>query len=140
MKRVIVILLAILVVLLGVWVWVLTRTTQSSATGNKPSAYSAVYLSTGDIYFGKLSWFPKTKLADAWLLQRTIDASERTSYVLVPFRSALWEPVGTIWLNPEQIVFWTRVRAGSNTERELMNIAQENNVPQTPAPPSSSGR
>jgi len=137
MKKLIIILLAALVVLLALWVGLLARQTSSTTPKDKASDYSAVYLSTGDIYFGKLSWFPKAKLRDAWLLQRT-GTTEQARYVMVPFRSALWEPVGTLWLNAKQVIFWTKIRAGSDTERKLKDamtdVQNSQTQPQTGIP------
>ncbi|MCL5004357.1 MAG: hypothetical protein M1170_00165 [Patescibacteria group bacterium] len=38
--------------------------------------YWAVYLDTGDLYFGKLSYFPKASLSNAYILQRNAQDSQ----------------------------------------------------------------
>jgi len=64
--------------------------------------YAAVYLTTGDIYFGKLERFPSFQLSDAWFLGQ--DPQGGTS--LQKFADAVWQPAGTIHLSRDQIVFW----------------------------------
>lgn len=68
---------------------------------NKP--YKAVYLSTGDIYFGRTSVFPNIKIKDAWFLQRSDDGN----LGLQRFADAVWLPTGDININRDQVIFWT---------------------------------
>ncbi|MCK9187161.1 MAG: hypothetical protein PHS16_02825 [Candidatus Colwellbacteria bacterium] len=63
--------------------------------------YMAVYLTTGDIYFGKTSTFPCVEVEDAWFLQRAQDGN----LGLQRFAEAVWEPAGDIKINKDQIVF-----------------------------------
>ena len=87
-------------------------------TFSKP--YSVVYLSTGEIYVGKLSTFPRLILKDAYLLQLVPDAedSSQSSYQLVPLSSTLWSPQ-KIYLNDDQIVFTAPVRDDSMVAQTL---------------------
>lgn len=76
-----------------------------------PSEYSAVYLTTGDIYFGRLDWFPWPRIKNAWVLQRPAAAGGQ--FTVAPLNTAFWKPVDEIYLNPNQIVLWTRLRQDS---------------------------
>jgi hypothetical protein len=67
------------------------------------SGYSAVYMVSGDIYFGKLQRFPKLMLADAYTLQRNQDA--QTPFTLVKFKDAFWGPVGNMSLNEDNVLW-----------------------------------
>jgi hypothetical protein len=72
------------------------------------SPYSAVYLTTGDIYFGKLSWFPKPRLESPLLLDRSGEQPK-----VVVFQEAFWGPGQYMYLNADTIVFWTKLRQDS---------------------------
>lgn len=118
----------IVLVLLGVGVWLGVNLGRSAEGG--ASAYSAVYLTTGDIYFGKLSWLPKPRLTNVWLLQRNVDNNNQPQLGLVPFTSSFWGPVDEIYLNPKQIVFWTRLSKDSAVVRAFDNPALLQGLPQ----------
>lgn len=76
--------------------------------GAKPQ-YAAVYLTSGDLYFGKLSRFPKFSLDDAWFLQPGGEQGPG----LARFEDAAWKPAGSIHFNSENIAFWTLLAADS---------------------------
>lgn len=84
------------------------------------SDFSVVYLSTGDIYFGKLDWLPRPQLKNVWYITR---ASDQQQLGLAPLTGAFWTPIDEIYLNPNEVVFWTKVKAGSEMARALENPA-----------------
>jgi hypothetical protein len=86
-----------------------------------PSKYSAVYLQTGDIYFGELSWFPWLSLKNVWLLQRSVDEQNQVQLGVVPFKNSFWGPIDKIYLNPKQVVFWTNLKKDSQLAKALDN-------------------
>jgi hypothetical protein len=96
------------------------------------SSYSAVYLSTGDVYFGHLTWFPHPRLTNVWLLQRGVNAQNQPQFGVVPFKNALWAPVDSIDLNSRDIVFWTSLRADSAMAKAMENPASVQAQPQPP--------
>lgn len=120
-KSFLVIIVVVVVLFVAVGVWIGVRLGRVNVDG--PSPYSAVYLVTGDVYFGKLSWFPSARLDDAWLLQRTVGADGQAQFGLVPLSSAFWGPVGTVYLRREQVVFWTRLTNASQVAQALQNPA-----------------
>lgn len=85
---------------------------------NKP--YSAVYLSTGEMYIGKLSVFPRLTLTNAYLLQIVPDQTDPTkkSFQLAPLKDALWSP-DTIYLNRNMVVFTAPISDGSEVAKTI---------------------
>jgi hypothetical protein len=122
-KGLIIALIVVVVLLLvgvGVWVGVsLINGGNSSASALSP--YSAVYLSTGDIYFGKLSWSPSPHIDDAWFLQRSTDAKGNATVGVYPFSQVAWGPSSTIYFNSQQIIFWTRLNGTSSIAQLITN-------------------
>ena len=88
---------------------------------NTASEYSAVYLVTGDIYFGRLSWLPVPHLTNVWVIQRGVGAQNQVQFGIVPFKGAAWGPVDRVNLNPREIVFWTRLRKDSQVAQAFQN-------------------
>lgn len=127
------IVIVVVLVAAGVWGW--TEMAQSnSPTG--PSPYSAVYLSSGDVYFGKLSWFPEPHMTDVWYLNRTVNQSGQSQIAVAPLKSVFWGPVDEINLNPKQILFWTRL---SNASQLVAGFENPSSLQQGQAPTSSLG-
>lgn len=116
------VILVIIVIILGIWIGALIFEASASENPNAPSAYAAVYLTTGDIYYGKLNWFPSPHLTDVWLLQKGT-GSTATEFGMTPFTSAFWGPIDEVYLNPNQIVFWTYLRNNSQVAQALSNPA-----------------
>jgi len=71
--------------------------------------YMAVYLVTGDIYFGRTSFFPCVRIQDPWFFRRAEDGSVN----LERFSDAVWMPEDVIKVNRDQIVFMTRISENS---------------------------
>jgi hypothetical protein len=111
--------LVIIVIALGAWIGALMFGSSSSSSATGPSSYAAVYLSTGDIYYGKLSWFPSPHLTDVWYLQK--GGANGTQFGIAPFTSAFWGPINEVYLNPNQIIFWTYLRNNSEIAEALSN-------------------
>jgi hypothetical protein len=72
--------------------------------------YYAVYVNDGNIYFGKISSFPKFSLTDAWLLQNPGNSGELT---VSRFSEAIWGPSDRICINPDNIVWKVKLREDS---------------------------
>ena len=89
--------------------------------------HSVVYLSTGEIYIGKLSYLsvPKFKLTDAYRLQAVKDAEDetKTNFQLTPLDEALWSPQ-KLYLNPDQIVFYGPIEESSKAGEALRNAGK----------------
>ncbi|MBW2661458.1 MAG: hypothetical protein JRD93_05615 [Deltaproteobacteria bacterium] len=89
--------------------------------------HSVVYLSTGEIYIGKLSYLsvPKFKLTDAYRLQAVKDAADetKTNFQLTPLKDALWSPQ-KLYLNPDQVVFYGPIEEGSSAGEALRDAGK----------------
>lgn len=131
------IVVAIVILALGVWFgsWALSLRNSDPAG---PSKYSAVYTATGDIYFGELHWFPRLRLTNVYFLQRSVGADNQTTFNVAPLRNAFWGPSGEISLNPEQIIFSTRLQNDSQVVKVFENPSLLNQ--QTPAGPANQGQ
>ncbi len=76
-------------------------------------SYYAVYLSTGDIYFGKTSFFSKNYFSDVWFLQKNLQ-DEQNPYSLAKLKDAFWGPQDSIYLNPKNIIW--KVKLGPKSQ------------------------
>jgi|SRR3989344_7657633 len=138
-KKLIIGLVVLIVILIAVGVWLGTMALGNKA-GAGPSAYSVVEMANGAVYFGKLSWWPAPRLANAWILQRTVDEKNQQQVGVVPADRAFWKPVSEIYLNKDLMVNWTYLRADSEMVKALEDpdAFQQQNAgqpaPQTPAP------
>lgn len=109
--------IAVLVLVgVGIWLGIYLGQIQS---GNSVSPYSAVYLSTGDIYFGKLSWFPTLRLNNVWFLQRGADANQNPQFAIAPLTATFWGPSDELFLNAKDVVFTVRLRADSQVVQAI---------------------
>lgn len=92
------------------------------------SNYYAVYLDTGDMYFGQLSTFPNMSLSNVWYIQR--DAQGNSS--LAQFVKAPWGPEGTIQLNRDKVIWTAKISDMSQLVPYLENKVPETASPQSP--------
>jgi len=141
-KKLIIILVVAVVVLVAVGVWLvfwISGLSRPNPAG--PSEYSAVYMSTGDIYYGKLDLFPRMRIRNVWFLQRGVDAQNQPQLGIAPFGTAFWGPVDEVYLNPQQVIFWTRLRNDSQVAKAFANPAlfqqQQQTQPSQPSQPTS---
>ena len=101
---------------------------------NKPklSKFSAVYLENGDIYFGKLSWFPRLNLSGTWFIQRNTNQAGASELNINPFTGIFWGPDSKIYLNPDRVVFVVKLRTDSQVAKILENPPENNPTNLTP--------
>ncbi len=85
------------------------------------SSYTAVYMASGDIYFGKMHWFPRSRLTNVWYLQRSVNQQNQPQLSLAKFQDVFWGPVDEIYLNSDQILFWTSLRNDSQVVKAFVN-------------------
>ncbi len=138
-KQVVSILIIVAVlVALGVWIGLSVFSSRvPNPSGVSP--YTALYMTTGDIYFGKFSKFPEPHMTDVWFLQRSTTQNNQQQFGIVPFGTAFWGPVDDVHFSSNQILFRARLRNDSQVVKLMENpslIQQQNNtVPsqQTPA-------
>lgn len=87
--------------------------------GGFEEKYSAVYLNTGDIYFGKLSRFPRMTLRDVWFLQKGSDAQQ--GFGLSKFEKAFWGPEDKMVLNDDTVIWVTELKDDSEVVKAIKN-------------------
>jgi hypothetical protein len=121
-KILLILVIVLLIVLGGVISW------QKFGT-EKP--YFAVYLSTGDMYFGKLNYFPRLSLSDVWYLQRNPDDTQNP-LSLTPFKGAFWGPEDKIYLNSKDIVWKVKLKSDSPVLSYIKNPQPTQSVSQQP--------
>ncbi len=114
---------AVVVVLAAAAVLYFSWSGNSANADFKSSQFTAVYLTTGDIYFGKMDWFPWPRMKNVWFLQRGVDQKNQPQYGLAPFKGVFWTPIDEVYLNPKEIVFWTKIKDGSELAKALANPA-----------------
>jgi len=120
----------------GVGILVGARMVNGGVTKSDPSLspYSAVYLSTGDVYFGILGWSPSPHIEDPWFLQRSTDATGQTTVGAYPFAQVTWGPSNAVYFNAQDIVFWTRL-SSTSTVAEAMANPNSAPAPESVSPP-----
>ena len=87
----------------------------------------AVYLSTGELYFGQKTGLTGFKLKNAWLLNKGEDGK----YSLQEFSQAAWKPVGTLHIVKDKIVFWTNVDEDSDITKLINGEKKSSDVQST---------
>jgi hypothetical protein len=100
-KILIVLVLVLAVVLAGVFYW-------QKVGFEKP--YWAVYVNDGNVYFGKISHFPKFVLNDVWFLQNSANSPELT---ISKFNEAVWGPGDKLYINQDNIIWKIKLREDS---------------------------
>jgi hypothetical protein len=72
----------------------------------RPSYY-AVYLTSGDLYFGKMTWCNSHVLTDVRIIQQQKNEKDEEVLNLVDFsKGVVWGPAGDLRLN-EKNILWT---------------------------------
>ena len=98
------ILIGLIIVLLVALLIVISRKTEPT--------YYAVYLRTGELYFGKLQRFPRLCLIDPYLLRTNVQNPEYP-FSIQDFKQVFWGPENKLNLNSSQIVI--SIAAGITT-------------------------
>jgi hypothetical protein len=94
----------------------------TSQRADKP--YSAVLLTSGDLYIGKVSYFPRLSIVDVYTIQAVTDVENPNQLVpqLVSMETSLWA-AEKLYLNPEQVVFVGPVGEDSQVMQALAGQA-----------------
>lgn len=110
--------LIVAILALGIW---LGKNGHKFLSGG--SQYAAVYMQTGDIYYGKLHSWPRLYLENVWYFQ----VDEEGQAQLVPYKGLTWGPSDKMYLNRDQIVWWTPLRSDSQLIAAFEQAAQTTN-------------
>lgn len=133
----IVIVLAVVLIALVVW--------QSFFTS---SPMYAVYLKTGDLYFGKLVNFPSFGLSDVYTI--SVNQQDTKNPISVQkFSNVFWGPGDFLKINKDEVVWTTEL----SPESQLLQLVkanpnlvpaqgsqQQQPAPQEPAPTGNTGK
>lgn len=102
--------------------------------------YWAVYLDTGDMYFGKLSYFPRLSLSDVWYIQRNPQDSQNPLSIS-KFERVFWGPEDKLYLNEKNIIWKTKLKSDSPVLNFIKNpqmISQPQPRQESQSPQSTS--
>lgn len=111
-KKNIAIVSVIVLIVVGVGFWFNKK--------NTDNVYSVVYLTTGEVYVGKLTTFPDLELNGAYILQVAKDATDatKTNFQLNPVNQALWAPQ-TLHLIKDNVVFYGPLMSDSKIAQTI---------------------
>ncbi|MEK7219395.1 MAG: hypothetical protein AAB687_01830 [Patescibacteria group bacterium] len=93
---------------------------------SRSNAYSVVYLTTKEVYVGRLTTFPDLQLKDGYILNTVQDAEDpkKTNFQLTPMNEALWAPQGGIHLIKDNVVFYSALSDTSSIAKTLTEKAK----------------
>lgn len=76
----------------------------------KKSQYYAVYLLSGDLYFGKMTWYNPYVLSDVRVVQKEQAGKDsQPNMNLVKFQDIFWGPTGDLKLSKENILWISKL-------------------------------
>ena len=121
MKKKTIIILAIAVILALALGALITFTLLNKSQDMKASKFTAVYMASGDIYFGRMDWFPWPRLTNVWYLQRGVDQKNQPQLTIAQFKKIVWSPIDEVYLSPKQMILWTKIKADTELANALEN-------------------
>jgi len=77
--------------------------------GDFSRPYYAVYLDTGDLYFGKLSRFPSLTLSDVWYLK----GNPSGDLYIEKFDRSIWGPEDKMKINKDKVIWISKISLSS---------------------------
>ena len=86
----------------------------------KETGYSVVYMTSGEVYVGKLSTFPDLELKDGYIFQATKDTTDqtKTNFQLNPIKDSLWEPE-SMHLIKDNVIFYGALMSDSKIAQTI---------------------
>lgn len=91
------------------------------------SSYYAVYMRTGEIYFGKLMKFPSFGMKNVYTLQ--VNAQDAQNPIRVQkFSDVFWGPEDWMKINRDEVVWYTKLKTEGQLSQLL--LTNPNLVPQ----------
>ncbi|MDI6820699.1 MAG: hypothetical protein QMD65_00775 [Patescibacteria group bacterium] len=117
---IIVIVLLVALIALFVWRWGFVKS---------PPNYYALYLKTGELYFGRLVHFPRFGLKQVYMMQINNDNAQ-TPFSIQKFAKIFWGPEDYLRINRDEVVWMTRL--SENSELAKVIAANPDLMPQNP--------
>jgi len=97
--------------------------------------YTAVYLKTGDLYFGKLVRFPYFGLKEPYMLQVN-QSNQQNPLSVQRFKNVFWGPSDLLKINRSEVVWYTTLRSDSDLAKTFTQnpelVPQQQQVQQAP--------
>lgn len=111
-NKIVISVVVVLVILVGVGLYLKI---------GKKSGFSIVYLTTKEVYVGKLTTFPDLQLSDGYILNTVPDATDpkKSNFQLTPMSEALWAPDNSIHLVKDNVVFYGSLSDESSISKTL---------------------
>lgn len=88
--------------------------------GKENNPYSVVYLTTNEIYIGRLIEGAKLTLTDIYLLQIIKDPQDETksSFQLSPLKEAIWSPE-KLYISEDKVIFYGPIEETSKVAEAI---------------------
>jgi hypothetical protein len=116
------ILLAVVVVLLIILAFIIWKPDLSKIVSGQ--SYYAVYLTSGDLYFGKMVWYRPNVLMDVHVIQTKQAATkdEQPSLNLIKFSDVVWGPFDEMKINEKNILWKTKLSDNSQVVQLINGV------------------
>lgn len=104
--------------------------------------YQVVALANGEVYYGRLTFFPLPKIVDPWLFQQVPaeKEGEKPETKLVPFGSLFFGPENVLYLEKDQIVWWSHLRKDSEVFKFIKSQGGTQITPKAESPEMPEGQ
>jgi hypothetical protein len=113
LNKVLLVAVVLLAIILGIILW---------APSMFQPSYYAVYLTNGDLYFGKMVWYCPQTLTNVRVIQQQKDEKEKPVLSLVEFsKSVVWGPAGDLRLNAKNILWKSKL----TDESQVVKLIKE---------------
>ncbi|HXF44450.1 MAG TPA: hypothetical protein VNK70_03245 [Candidatus Paceibacterota bacterium] len=86
----------------------------------KEKSYYAVFMRTGDLYFGEMMWFPSFGLKHVYNLQVNT-ANQENPISIQRFKNVFWGPQDWLKLNRAEVVWMTKLDPQGQLARIIKN-------------------
>ncbi|OGF51425.1 hypothetical protein A2739_00110 [Candidatus Giovannonibacteria bacterium RIFCSPHIGHO2_01_FULL_43_100] len=87
---------------------------------NNTNDYSVIYVSSGEVYVGKLTTFPSFELKNVYIYKVSKDLVDesKTNFQLIPVKDALWAPE-SMHFNRQNVIFYGALSPDSVIVKKL---------------------
>lgn len=127
-------LLALLAIGVAWYVW--TSSSNSMMSTVKKDNYQAVFLTNGQVYFGKIKNASATTvtMSDIYYLQRDVQGSQdnkekdqaQNQMSLTKLGNEIHGPEDTMFIQKDQVLFWENLKTDSQVVKSIKNSAKQN--------------
>lgn len=127
-------LLALLAIGVAWYVW--TSSSNSLMSTVKKDNYQAVFLTNGQVYFGKIKNASATTvtMSDIYYLQQDVQGSQdnkekdqaQNQMSLTKLGNEIHGPEDTMFIQKDQVLFWENLKTDSQVVKSIKNSAKQN--------------